>query len=369
MATLPVSSEPFGAQPTPPPLPRSHTLAYVGPTGTMFGIFYKNLILTILTLGIYRFWAKTRLRRFQWANTQIDGEGFEYTGTGKELFLGFLKAVLILAPLFIGLQLIELFLIGQSMIAVGVLNVARAILVIALIYAGTFSARKYRMSRTTWRGIRFQQTGSMWRYAGIALLGMLLTPLTLGLYLPFLETQLMRYETDNLRFGSARFTFTGRGKVLFKQFLLVWGAFVLVAICVAAWGVGDMVMRPGPVDPQKLSALAFIPFLLIMIMGPLFLWYQGRAARFRAENTHVEGISFAMPRISGWQIFKLMFGNWFIAGISFGILYPLTIQRTIRFWVRHLQILGNIDLATVAQAERGPSTGEGLAGFFDIDLG
>jgi uncharacterized membrane protein YjgN (DUF898 family) len=369
MATAPLPSSPLSAQSIPPPLPRAHTLEYVGPTGTMFGIFYKNLILTALTLGIYRFWAKTRLRRFQWANTKVDGEGFEYTGSGKELFLGFLKAVVILVPLFGGLEVIQLLLLSQSVIGLVVLGVFRAILIIGLVYAGTFSARKYRMSRTTWRGIRFQQTGSMWRYAGMAFLGFLFSALTLGLYLPFLETKLMRYETENLRFGSARFAFYGQGKVLFKQFLLVWGAFVLLAICVAAWGVGDMVMRPGPIDPQKASALAFIPVLLIMIMGPLFLWYQARVARFRAEGTHLEGLAFAMPRLSGWKIFRLMLGNSMILAVTLGLLYPLTMQRTIRFWTHHLQIMGNLDLASVAQAERGPATGEGLAGFFDIDLG
>ena len=168
----------------------------------MFGIFYKNL-----DLHDYHARHLSLLGEDTAAPLPVDQHadrrrGLRYRAR-KELFFGFLEAVSgCFAPLFfIGLQLVELFLIGQSMVAVVMLNVVRAVLVIGLIYAGTFSARKYRMSRTTWRGIRFQQTGSMWRYAGIALLGMLLTPLTLGLYLPYLETKLMRYETENLRFA------------------------------------------------------------------------------------------------------------------------------------------------------------------------
>ncbi len=64
--------------------------------GALFRIVYVNLILTILTLGIYRFWAKTKLRRYIWRHLMVGGESFEYTGTGKELLLGFLKAVLVL---------------------------------------------------------------------------------------------------------------------------------------------------------------------------------------------------------------------------------------------------------------------------------
>ena len=152
--------------------------------------------------------------------------------------------------------------------------------------------------------------------------------------------------------------------------MMVWGAFVLLAVVVGLPVVPSLLRGMNePLDPSAAKLVIALPFLLIFVMGPLFLWYQGRVARFRADCTHVEGISFAMPRMSGWQIFKLMFGNSLIAGISFGILYPVTIQRTIRFWTHHLQVMGNLDLASVGQAERGPATGEGLAGFFDIDLG
>jgi uncharacterized membrane protein YjgN (DUF898 family) len=222
----------------PAPVATAHTLDYVGPTGTFFGIFYKNLILTLLTLGIYRFWAKTRERRFIWGNTRIDGEPFEYTGTGKELFLGFLKAVAILVPLFVGLQLIELFVLDESLIGVAILVGARLVLILGLVHAGTFAARRYRMSRTTWRGVRFQQDGSMWRYAGVALLGMLLTVLTLGLYLPFLQARLMRYEIGNLRFGTAPFRFAGAGKTLFKAFLRIWLIIAVLVAAIAIYGIG-----------------------------------------------------------------------------------------------------------------------------------
>jgi uncharacterized membrane protein YjgN (DUF898 family) len=360
----------YSGQTTAAPGPKPHTLEYVGPTGTMFGIFYKNLVLTILTLGIYRFWAKTRERRFLWANTHIDGEGFEYTGTGKELFLGFLKAVVILVPLFVGLQLVELFVLDESMIGIAVLSAVRAILILGLVYAGTFAARKYRMSRTTWRGIRLQQDGSIWTYAGMALLGMLFTVLTLGLYLPFLQAKLMRYELGNLRFGSAPFRFTGTGKLLFKRFIVIWAVFAALIFLFAVYGIGlkahdDMGLH----DPSTQTFLSLIPLAFILILGPLFLWYQARVYRFQAEHTFLDGLAFAMPTLSGWRIFRLMVGNYFIMMLSLGILTPYTTQRTMRFWTRHTQLAGDVDLDRIAQAARGPGTGEGLAGFFDVDVG
>ena len=281
----------------------------------MFGIFYKNLILTILTLGIYRFWAKTRERRFIWANTHIDGEGFEYTGTGKELFLGFLKAVVVLVPLFAALEVIDIFVLDESMIGTAILGAVRVVLILGLVYAGTFAARKYRMSRTTWRGIRLHQAGSIWTYAGTALLGMLLVVLTLGLYLPFLQVRLMRYELGNLRFGSAPFRFTGEGKDLLRRFRRVW---IALAIVVAGPGAGTFVFgnpmaftdpaAPSTAgrwslcsafcrcsDPFGRAAFPLVPGQGLSLPG---------GARF-----HSTGLAFAMPNLTGWRIFRLMVGN------------------------------------------------------------
>jgi uncharacterized membrane protein YjgN (DUF898 family) len=362
MATLPAQITSYAGPITPRPVTAGHTLDYVGPTGTLFGIFYKNLILTLITLGIYRFWAKTRERRFIWGNTRIDGEPFDYIGTGKELFLGFLKAVVILVPLFVALQLVEIFILDESLIGIAVLVVVRAVLIVGLVYAGTFAARRYRMSRTTWRGVRFQQNGSMWRYAGMALLGMLLTVLTLGLYLPFLQARLMRYELANLKFGSASFCFDGTGKELFQQFLKVW--IIPVTLCVIA-AIDIFIGRM----TSNFSFVQLIPLLMVLVIGLCALWYQAKVYRFQAQHTALEDLRFAMPYLTGWGLFKLMVGNYFIIVLSLGILFPLTIQRNTRFWVGHLLLSGTIDLDRILQAERGPGTGEGLAGFFDIDVG
>ena len=73
---------------------------YTGDGKALFFLALRTGLLTFFTLGIYRFWAKTRIRRFIWSSTRLDGSRFEYTGTGLEKFLGFLMAVVILAVSF-----------------------------------------------------------------------------------------------------------------------------------------------------------------------------------------------------------------------------------------------------------------------------
>jgi uncharacterized membrane protein YjgN (DUF898 family) len=365
--------------------PVRHTLGYVGRTRTLFAIFFKNLGLTIITLGIYRFWAKTRTRRFLWSSTTIEGEPFEYIGTGKELFIGFLKAVAILVPLFAAVQIAQLWL-GKDQTALAlILQYVQTLAIIALIYAGSYAARRYRMSRTLWSGIRFHQAGSAWRYVGHALLGLFFCIITLGFYFPYFQTRMLRYEMENLRFGTARFRFTGRGGELLRRFVVCWisGVVMYFLLVAAVIGIVYAAMQSGAFtvtrDEEGNFDAAMIPYLVAggvffyLAMGVTFLiagtWYQSKFWRFRAAHTQCEGLRFAMPNVSTGRLMRLLVGNWVLGIFSLGLLVPLVMQRSMRFWCRHLEISGTIDLQRIAQAEGGPRTGEGLAGFFDIDVG
>ena len=72
---------------------------YDGRMGEVAVIAVTNGLLGVLTLGFYRFWGKTRLRRYLWGRVSFHGDPFEYTGTGMELFVGFLVAIAVLIPL------------------------------------------------------------------------------------------------------------------------------------------------------------------------------------------------------------------------------------------------------------------------------
>ena len=87
-------------------------------------LLVHGAVLLMLTLGIYRFWLTTDIRRFLWSNTELAGESFEYTGTARELLLGFLIAIAILLPLYAGFFLVALGL-GElsSLLALLVLTV------------------------------------------------------------------------------------------------------------------------------------------------------------------------------------------------------------------------------------------------------
>src|SRR5215467_15458867 len=75
---------------------------FVGPARPFWRLLARGAVLLMFTLGIYRFWLTTDIRRYLWSNTELNGESFEYAGTARELLLGFLIAVAILLPLYAG---------------------------------------------------------------------------------------------------------------------------------------------------------------------------------------------------------------------------------------------------------------------------
>src|SRR5579859_5067361 len=79
------------------PAPPSGPVAFMD-RGGLFGLLVKNAFLTFITLGIYRFWARAALRRYWWGSITIAGDPLEYTGTGLELFIGFLMFLGIMLP-------------------------------------------------------------------------------------------------------------------------------------------------------------------------------------------------------------------------------------------------------------------------------
>ena len=90
---LPVSSVPL--------VPAPKGIVFTGERPEFRKLVTRGAWLELLTLGFYRFWLATDMRRHLWSHTSVDGDAAEYTGTTKELFLGFLFALAILAPIYL----------------------------------------------------------------------------------------------------------------------------------------------------------------------------------------------------------------------------------------------------------------------------
>jgi uncharacterized membrane protein YjgN (DUF898 family) len=225
-----------------PPPPGPVRLRFIGRVGDYWRLMIRGAVFQAITLGIYRFWLFTDMRRFLWAATRVAGETPEYTGTASELLIGFLVAIGILIPIY------GLFFIGS--LELGLLSQLSPVIAF-IVLAGfgeyaAYRARRYRLTRTVFRGLRFHQTGSAARYAVRALLWWFPVVLTFGLAWPFAMANLERYKMRNTFYGDLGGSFAGSGARLFRSGFLIWLLVLapLVAGLVAAgmaidWSVVD----------------------------------------------------------------------------------------------------------------------------------
>ena len=200
---------------------------FTGATRVFRKLMIRGALLQVVTLGIYRFWLTTDARRFLWANTEVEGDSLEYTGTATELFLGFLIAIALLVPVYVLLFLgtLELGLVSRF-------SSAAAFVFLAVFgqYA-YFRARRYRLTRTVFRGLRFHQSGSALSYALRALVWWIATGITLGLAYPWAQASLERYKLVHTHYGEWQGKFAGSGTRLFVRGIGLW--LMMIALFVA----------------------------------------------------------------------------------------------------------------------------------------
>jgi uncharacterized membrane protein YjgN (DUF898 family) len=134
------------------------------PRPGLLGLTLLNLLINILTLTIYRFWAKTNVRRHIWSCVHINGEALEYTGRGSELFKGALIVFLVFVLPALVLVIYVRTAFGPEHPALVLIQLIIFLIVFILWGMAVYRARRYQLSRTLWRGIRGALVGSSWSY-------------------------------------------------------------------------------------------------------------------------------------------------------------------------------------------------------------
>lgn len=198
------------------------TTSFLGTRWRLFGILLSGYLLMLMTLGMYRFWLVTNKRRFYWAHTQIHGEALEYTGTAVQLLVGFLMALAIFLPLY-GFFF---YLSTQSPEAAIYGYMGGGVFMFFLTGYASYRGRRFLLSRTLWRGIRFSQGGNAWAYAIRRFLWVCLTIATLGLAYPFMVASLWRYRYNHTWFGDRKCEFTGSWRTIAGPYYFIYFIFI-----------------------------------------------------------------------------------------------------------------------------------------------
>ena len=276
---------------------------YRGTGGELFPLALRLAVLTLLTLGIYRFWGKTRIRKYIWSSTLGDGDAFEYTGTGLEKFLGFLVAIVALA-VYLGVVQMLLFFFGlnygadsdtvEGMIALNAILSLNVLALLPLIFYATYRARRYKMARTRWRGVRFGMEKGAWGYAARAIGYGLLTLLSFGALLPLGTFKLEKYMADRSSFGDARFEQGGAWTALYgaaKHMFIGFGVVLLALLSGSVMGAAGLAVLGG-----------VIGYIWLMVG---FVYYRVHSFRYMAAHrTLGQKITFTATPTTG-EVIKI----------------------------------------------------------------
>ena len=306
-------------------------LSFKGKGGDLFVVLIVNWLLTMLTLGIYYPWAKVRRLSWYYENTEMDSHPFHFHGTGREMFIGFIKAVAILAliiGLFIGLTAMKMAFLAFIIYIGGLLAF------IPLVIHGTY---RYRMSRSSWRGIHFGYRGQLKELYTIFLRDGFLTIITLGIYGSWFAMNLRNYILSHVRYGSSSFQYKGEGLEFFVLNLKGWFLTVITLGIYAFWWQKD-----------------------------LFQYYVNNLSWNFADGKRIQFKSTA----TGGGLFGLLVGNVLLIIFTLGIGFAWAQVRMACFVMNNIEFAGDADLNAVVQteAEHKNALADDLGDMMDIGI-
>ncbi len=371
-------------------------------------IAVPNLLLTIVTLGIYRFWATTRERQYLWGKTDFIDERLEWTGTGLELFIGFIMAVVLILVPFFGIQFLTQALVLQGYTGwAAVLTFMMFGFIMYMIGIARFRALRYRLSRTYWHGIRGgsddQGFGYGWSYIWKTFVGYL----ALGLLVPWSMMNLWNERWNKMSFGPHKIEAIGNYAETFKRYLLFYlTPFVLFIVAL----IGGVMFGQAESFGGAAVAGVLIVFIFYGALGAVALAYYAKFFRVAVEGMSLHKLGFAFPaRTLDW--FKLFIGDaglYLLAALPvavilgatgllssfemplpgestaafessivivivafsvlpFALIGPFIRYRHWKFFVTHMEAFGEVNLDELTQSETVVARhGEGLLDAFDV---
>ncbi|MCK9201127.1 MAG: YjgN family protein [Gallionella sp.] len=321
---------------------QEHTFEFTADGWEYFRIWIVNLLLTVVTLGIYSAWAKVRRLQYFYRNTRLADAGFEYHGTPMAILKGRL----------IGAGLLLIYVVAGNLNPV--VGLVIALLISAVMPWLIVRSLRFKLHNSSYRGLRFAFTGSDRDAYRVFLLFPILTALTLYLLAPFTHQRIKQYQHCNSQFGTTPFDFSASVGNFYGVYLKVLGMMfvlgILAAVLVAAGLPYFLALLP--------IAMLFIGIYLAVSL-PNLIWNSTSLG----EHTFYSRME-VRPYL--WIAFTNLLGIVF----TLGLFIPFADVRMTRYKLEHMGLLAQGDLAefVAGQEQQISATGEETAEMFDVDI-
>ncbi|CAN5863804.1 YjgN family protein [soil metagenome] len=359
---------------------RAGAFEFTGDWREFAPIALSNLLLSIVTLGIYIFWARTRERKYLWSRTRFIDDRLEWGGTGLELFIGYMLAIILFFIPFAALNLLlQGLLLRDHPGAAALLGLCLYLFLVYLAGVAIFRALRYRLSRTYWHGIRGGSNSQGFAFGWSYLWRTLAGSLALGLLIPWSMTSLWNERWNEMSFGPHEFDANAHPDSIFVKFLLFYlvPVIVFVAIFVGALIFGAFFSFSGMVPTNDgpptqstmvmiIVGVAIFYLLFFIVLGVIAMIYYAAYFREVVGKLSLGGLEFDFDART-WDWIKLFLGNFALVVFTLGIGQIFVGYRNWIFFVRHVNAYGEVSLDDFTQSTtKQPGQGEGLLDAFDI---
>ncbi len=345
---------------------------------TLFGIFIVNTLYTLLTLGIYSFWGRVRIRQFLSNQTSFAKIRFSYHGTGQELIKGWSKAFVIFGIPYMFFSLVPII---WDHIPIWIPNLIISVMVLCFIPVAVVGSHRYRLSRTAFGAIRFSFRGRVKDYMKIWFTGSFLTFMTAGLYYPFFENARRDFLVTHSFLGNRHFSYYGTGTALLGIYGRALGV-IIGTFLVTVIGLAEISGIPLTLEfhthmadwlHDEANQAWQAGVILGMAISLLWSWWylQLSKQRYFWNQSTFQDASFQFSA-STWNLVELRLTNFLLLILTFGLAWPWVHIRNLHFLYYYLGLQGPLDIHEIEQDALDASpTGEELAGYFDagFDLG
>jgi uncharacterized membrane protein YjgN (DUF898 family) len=335
-----------------------HKFEFTGKGWEYFRIWIVNLLLTIVTLGIYSAWAKVRRMQYFYRNTRLADASFDYHGDPKAILKGRFIAFALLLVYNLTLKFNPI--LG---LVVGLL------LALAMPWLLMRSLR-FKLYNSSYRGLRFGFAGQTRGAYDAFMKYPMLAGLTAYLLAPLAHQRIKQYQFDNCRFGNTPFKFgaTVRGfYLLYLSSVAVIVGTVLLVIAMATMsgsGAGLRALTSGFV--------ATAPFVMLIMMASILMvsslfsaymqnmvWGSTEVGEHRISST-----------LSARRLLWVRISNFIGVVLTLGLFMPFATIRLLRLRLESMAVASDGDLSdfVAGQQQQATATGEEAAEMFDVDV-
>ena len=367
--------EPPPLPPAPPPLPATpppevhrHGVEFTGRAGEFFGIWFVNLVLSVLTLGIYSAWAKVRTERYFYGNTRLAGAPFEYLANPIAILKGRLVAYVVAIALALCAHF--QFWVVYIPLILGVLVLLPWLVQRTLRFRARYSA---------WRGLRFRFVDGVYEAYVNFMFKPILSVVTLYLLSPWVRMGQHEYMVGGHRFGGKRFKFAGDLGAYYIPFLISIGLAIGLYLLMTFLIFGGAMFLASMGDDSNIKGSTGSDAAMIAAFAPAVIAYLALLALPVFLRTRYTNLMWGFTRLGGHRfestlrardVIWIYFSNGLAIVFSLGLLVPWAMVRLAKYRASHFVLLASGDLDQfIAEREREEgAAGAELLDALDMDM-